>query len=84
MIFLLFNVFWSPAFDCAAVKAQIIELYTDITDLPIDKILGELLCSKVILDKEKALIETIPLKSKRMEHFDKIILPSLKLKVTKI
>ena len=79
---LSFIALWSPAFDCASAKAQITELYTDITELPINKILGELLRSKVILDKEKEVIETIPLENKRMEHLlDKIIIPSLIVKV---
>ena len=79
---LSFIALWSPAFDCASARSQITELYTDITNLPINKILGELLRSKVILDKEKEVIETISVESKRMEHLlDKIILPSLRLNV---
>ena len=53
-------------------------MYHEITNLPIDSMLGKLLAKKVILEKEKEIIGTIPIKSDKMEYFlDNIINPSL-------
>lgn len=66
-------------FACSAAKDKITANYVEITNLPIDSILGQLLAKKVILSREKEIIESKLLQSERMEHLlDKIIIPSLK------
>ena len=53
-------------------------MYHELTNLPIDSMLSKLLAKKVILEKEKEIIGSIPIKSDKMEYFlDNIINPSL-------
>ena len=70
-------------FDCAAATAKIIANYVEITDLPINLILQELIDKKVILSRQMELIEARSVQSERMEYIlDKIILPSLEMKIS--
>ena len=69
-------------FDYAAANAKITKSYVELTELPINSILGALRAKKIILPKEKEEIEAIPSQSKRMEYLlDNIIAPSIKAKV---
>ena len=65
-------------FDFAAASAKITTNYVELTQLPINSILGALWAKKVILPRQKEEIEAIPLQSNRMEYLiDSVINPSL-------
>ena len=69
-------------FDFAAASAKVTANYVELTELPINSILGALREKEVILPRQKEEIEVIPLQSKRMEYLlDNIITPSLNVKV---
>ena len=75
-------LFILPGFDYTAANAKITANYVELTELPINLILGALRAEKVILAKQKEEIEIILLQSKRMEYLlDNIISPSLNNKV---
>ena len=70
-------------FDCSAAENKVKNNYVEITNLPIDAILGNLFAKEVITKREKETIEAIPLKSNKMEYFlDSVINPSLSNKVS--
>ena len=70
-------------FDFAAANAKVTANYDELTELPINSILGALRAKKVILPRQKEEIEVISLERKRMEYIlDKIITPSLNVQVS--
>ena len=70
-------------FDFAAANAKVTANYVELTELPINSILGALRAKKVILPRQKEEIEVISLERKRMEYLlDKIITPSLNIQVS--
>ena len=70
-------------FDFAAASAKVTANYVELTELPINSILGALRAKEVILPWQKEEIEVISLERKRMEYLlDKIIIPSLNVQVS--
>ena len=77
------SISFLSGFDFAATKAKIIANYVEITDLPVNLILQELLDKKVILSRQMEIIEAKSLQSERMEYIlDRIILPSLEMEIS--
>ena len=73
-----YYVIYLANLDCSTAKNNVIRMYHELTNLPMDSMLGKLLAKKVILEKEKEIIGSIPIKSDKMEYFiDNIINPSL-------
>jgi len=76
---------YSVDFDCSAAKKNIKSNYTELINLPIATILGNLYAKGVITLKEKLTIKTsnLPLNSDKMEYLlDSVITPSLANNVT--
>ena len=77
------HTFVSLEFTFDTAISQITTNYVEITYLPINSMLRELLAKKVIQFREKEEIEVKPLQTSRMEHLlDGIIIPSLRTKVS--
>ena len=68
---------------CSDAKKNIQKYYVELSNLPIDSMLGQLYAKRVITDREKKMIETIKLNDKKMAYLlDSIINPSLDNNVT--
>ena len=68
---------------CSDAKKRIQKYYVELSNLPINSILGQLYAKEVITHREKKKIETIQMDDKRIEYLlDDIIIPSLTNNVT--
>ena len=68
---------------CSDAKKRIQNYYVELSNLPINSMLGLLYAKEVITLREKKLIETIQMDDKKMGYLlDDIIIPSLTINVT--
>ena len=67
---------------CSVAKENITKYYAQLTNIHVDSMLAQLYAKRVITEKEKEMIDTLHLKSKKMEYLlDSVIIPSLANKV---
>ena len=67
---------------CSVAKENITKYYVELTNVRVDSMVTQLYAKKVITEKEKEMIDTLHLKSKKMEYLlDSVIIPSLANKV---
>ena len=79
MMYLIYIVHYEY---CSVAKENITKYYVELTNVRVDSMLAQLYAKRVITEKEKEMIDTLHLKSKKMEYFlDSVIIPSLANKV---
>ena len=71
-------IFLIDNFDFSAAKVNVLKKYTELMNLPITSMLGELFENKIITFKEKQQIEAKSVEIDRIVYFlDRIIIPSI-------